>query len=393
MESTTSVAEQLRQQMPVARQLAYFDHAAVAPLTAPAAAAIAAYAQQASEQGDIPWPVWSGKIQELRSLAARLIGASADEIALVGNTTHGIGLVAEGFPWRSGDNVVVPENEFPSNLLPWQMLQRHGVELRKVSVHPSGVIDLGRLNAAIDGRTRIVSLSWVGFASGYRIELDPVVELVHAKGALLMLDAIQGLGAFPIDVADSQVDFLSADGHKWMLGPEGAGILYIRDQHLDLLQPLGVGWNSLATDFFSPHSSGFKTTAARYEGGSWNMPGLLGLGASLKLLLELQQVDPSGSPIAASILNNSSQLSELLRQSSYRVELPQEENHRSGIVRISWGEPPVPESVLVSARKQCLADGVVLSVRGGRLRVSTHAYNNEQDFHRLLNALNRARAT
>ncbi len=372
--------------MPVACDYAYFDHAAVAPLTAPAAAAISAYAQQASQKGDIPWPSWAGKVHELRQLAAALVGASPDEIALVNNTTHGIGLVAEGFPWKSGDNVVVPENEFPSNLLPWAALARRGVELRRVAVEADGRIDLKRLQQAIDGRTRILSTSWVGFASGYRIDVGEVAELVHAKGALFMLDAIQGLGAFPLDVATCQIDFLCADGHKWLLGPEGAGLFYIRQQHLDLMQPLGIGWNSLAAGFFEPNSTELKSTAARYEGGSTNMPGMLGFGASLKVLTDL-----TGSQISAAILNNVQQLADLLRQADFKVEIPSDEQHRSGIVRIAWGDPIVPESVLVAARKYCVDAGVVLSVRGGRLRASTHAYNNDDDRRRLVGALQRFR--
>ncbi len=194
--------------MPVTERFAYFDHAAVAPLPALSAKAIAYYAEQASEQGDVPWLTWATQAESLRKTACEFIGADIEELALVHNTTHGIGLVAEGFPWCAGDNVVVPDNEFPSNSLPWGALARRGVELRRVSVDPSGVIDLNRLNQAIDGRTRIVSVSWVGFASGYRLDVAAVAELVHRGGALLMLDAIQGLGAFPIDVRQVQVDFL-----------------------------------------------------------------------------------------------------------------------------------------------------------------------------------------
>lgn len=374
--------------MPVARRYAYFDHAAVAPLTTQAAAEISSYAQQASLQGDVLWPNWAGKVHELRLQAASLIGASPDEIALVNNTTHGIGLVAEGFPWKSGDNVVVPENEFPSNLLPWRALARRGVELRLVAVDPSGAIDLNRLRQAMDARTRIVSVSWVGFASGYRIDVAEVAEVVHAQGGLFFLDAIQGLGAFPLDVEASQVDFLSADGHKWMLGPEGAGLCYIRRQHLEHLQPLGIGWNSLAAGSFDPASAELKTTAARYEGGSCNMPGMLGFGASLKLLNELP-----GEQVSEAVLSNVHSLADLLQRADFTIEMPSQERHRSGILRIGWGDPPVPESVLMAARKHCSQAGVVLSVRGGRLRASTHAYNNVEDRQRLLESLQSFRAS
>jgi cysteine desulfurase/selenocysteine lyase len=373
--------------MPVSERWAYFDHAAVAPLPAPSAKAIADYAQQASEQGDVPWMTWATQVESLRKTASSFIGADVDELALVPNTTHGIGLVAEGFPWRAGDNVVIPDNEFPSNSLPWGALARRGVELRRVSVDPAGEIDLNRLNQSIDGRTRIVSVSWVGFASGYRVEVAAVAELVHRRGALLMLDAIQGLGAFPIDVRQTQVDFLCADGHKWLLGPEGAGLLYICQRHLDLLQPLGIGWNSLASNGFDPHAQKLKVSAARYEGGSTNMPGMIGLGSSLDLLAGLHQAASDSSPVSEQVLANVNRLAERLRSADFSVHLPARTEHQSGILGITWGTPVVPERALIDARKYCLTTGVVLSVRGGRLRASTHAYNNLDDIERLVDSL------
>ncbi len=390
-----TVREQLRSQMPVSRTVAYFDHAAVAPLTAPAAQAIADYAAQARDQGDLPWLDWSATVARLRTDAASLLGASPDEVALVPNTTHGIGLVAEGFPWQAGDNVVIPDNEFPSNVLAWKWLQRLGVELRRVPVDDSGKLDLSLLANAIDSRTRIVSLSWVGFSSGYRVPVGEVAELVHSRGGLFMLDAIQGLGAFEIDVAESQVDFLAADGHKWLLGPEGAGLLYVRHQHLDLLQPLGLGWNSLQSGGFDPNSSHIKNSAARYEGGSTNMPGMLGLQASLGLLKSLHELKTGPgelSPISAVILDNVQWLSEQLQRAGFEVHMPFERKHRSGIIGITWpnlssGSQSDAEKVYLAARKHCLATGVAVSVRAGRLRASTHAYNNEEDMQRLVDAL------
>lgn len=402
-----SAAEQMRSQMPVTEKFAYFDHAAVAPLTAPAAAAISQYAKQAAEQGDLPWASWDLALSRLRAVAAEFLGAGEDEVALVPNTTYGIGLVAEGFPWQAGDNVVIPDNEFPSNSLPWSRLARLGVELRQVAVEPTGEVDLSKLSKAIDERTRIVSISWVGFVSGYRIDVGEVAELVHSRGGLLMLDAIQGLGAFEIDVNATGVDFLAADGHKWMLGPEGAGLLYVRKKHLDLLEPLGVGWGSLAGDSFAPGSVVLKTSAARYEGGSANMPGMIGFGQSLNLLQQLhrstspqsssQSQPPSHSPLSEAVLANLETLAERLRQADFRVYLPEQTSRRSGILGISWpasanttgnsGAADVPESVALAARKHCIAADVVLSVRGGRLRASTHAYNNEHDIQRLVDAL------
>ena len=188
------------------------------------------------EAVEIGNPVW-GELGERRRVdagdAAQMIGAKPEEIALVNNTTGGISLVAEGLDWRDGDNVVTFADEFPSNVYPWMNLASRGVETRRVPADVSGRPDLEKLAAACDARTRIVTVSWVGFATGYRHDVRRIADIAHQKGALMFLDGIQGLGVFPIDVDDFGIDFLAADGHKWLLGPEGAGIAYIRRKHLD----------------------------------------------------------------------------------------------------------------------------------------------------------------
>ena len=187
MEPTTSTADWsvFRRQMPVAGQWAYFDHAAVAPLSGPAQQALGSWAEDATANGAAHYPAWTSRVEHLRTLAAGLIGAVPEEIALVGNTTAGINLVAEGFPWKAGDNVVTRADEFPSNQYPWLHLADRGVETRRIPTD-GGRLDLDRLAAACDDRTRIVSVSWVAYASGWRHDLDRLAELVHRRGALLV---------------------------------------------------------------------------------------------------------------------------------------------------------------------------------------------------------------
>jgi len=373
--------------MPVVSEHAYFDHAAVAPLPAAAAERLRRFADQASQSGDKHWLEWSLIVSRLRIAAAQLLGARECEVALVPNTTIGINLVAEGFPWKSGDNLVVPDNEFPSNLLPWKNLHRRGVEVRLLRVPENGQISLDRLTELIDSRTRLVALSWVGFVSGYRLDLYKIAEAVHRRGVLLFVDAIQGLGAFPINVHDAQIDFLAADGHKWMLGPEGAGLLYISEKHLELVEPLMVGWNSLADGGFDPRSAVLKSSAARYEGGSYNMAGLLAFEASLELLLRLG-TNRADSPIASAILENVATIANQLDEKGFDSRKPTEE-YRSGILTTTW--PGANLSDLNAARKHCIEQNVILSVRAGRMRIATHAYNNAEDIDRLVAALVEAR--
>ncbi|HZN35168.1 MAG TPA: aminotransferase class V-fold PLP-dependent enzyme, partial [Pirellulaceae bacterium] len=231
------VLARFRAAMPIASRVAYFDHAAVAPLPESARDAIRGWLDQATEEGDPIWTQWARRLEEVRQAAAGLINAQPAEIALVPNTTSGIGLVAEGLPWQRGDNAVTLENEFPSNQYPWMNLASRGVEVRRVPA-PGGALDLNRLEEACDARTRIVSISWVGYATGWRIDPAEVAAICQRRGCLFFLDAIQGLGVFPLDVRAAGVDFLAADGHKWLLGPEGAGLLYIRQELLPELRPL-----------------------------------------------------------------------------------------------------------------------------------------------------------
>ena len=235
-----------RGQMPIVRQWAYLDHAAVSPLPGPTREAIVAWAEEAATAGSTVWTGWSQRAEQVRLAAARLIGAEPEEIALAKNTTQGINFVAEGFPWQAGDNVVILADEFPANQYPWLHLAERGVETRRVPTN-EGTVDLDRLAAACDGRTRIVSVSWVGYASGWRNDVDRLVEIAHGCGGLLCLDAIQGLGVFPLNVKHTAVDFLAADGHKWLLGPEGAGVFFLRREHLDRLRPVGLGWRKRQT--------------------------------------------------------------------------------------------------------------------------------------------------
>jgi selenocysteine lyase/cysteine desulfurase len=368
--------------MPVSRRWAYFDHAAVAPIPRAAARAMRQYAVEACREGDTRWLTWHGQTEQLRTHLAALVGAMPEEIALVPNTTIGLGLIAEGWRWRPGDSLVVPANEFPSNLVPWRNLARRGVEIREVPVDDSGEICLARILQAIDSTTQLVALSWVGFASGWRIQLAEICQAIHNRGPLVVVDAIQGLGAFPIDVTQSHIDFLVADGHKWLLGPEGAGLMFIRASHQERLDPLMIGWHSLEPSLaFEPSGQRMKSTAECWEGGSANTAGLIGLEQSVQLLLELGANQPE-SRIAAAIIENVAQVEDKLLSAGFAVHLPRTVQHRSGIVGVS-----LPSVSPTQLRQACWRQGIVTSVRGGRLRVSTHAYNNSEDIDRLVQAL------
>lgn len=372
-----SVRDQLRGAMPVAEKWAYFDHAAVAPISQPASAAMAIWLAQAAEDGDTVWPQWSRQISATRSAAARLVGATEAEIALLPNTTAGINLVAEGLDWRTGDNVVTLDDEFPTNLYPWMHLADRGVETRQVPTE-KGHVTADKIASHCDSRTRVVSVSWVSYSNGNRRRLRPIADVAHAHNALFLVDAIQGLGVFPLNVNADGIDVLSADGHKWLLAPEGAGIAYLNQDAFRRLRPTGIGWNSVVQGGnFDRIALDIKPTAARYEGGTCNTAGFIGLGASLSLLLDLGVEN-----VADCILEFHDLAVREVTALGAVLHSPTASESRSGILSFE-----LPGRDPLEVRRTCVAQGVAINCRGGRLRVSAHAYNDSADLERLLRAI------
>ncbi len=365
----------LRHEFPVTKRWAFFDHAAVAPLTGRARQAIVDWADDMADNGDVYEHRWIQRVEEVRRLAGQLLNADPLDVAFVKNTSEGVGIVAEGFPWQPGDNVVIAEDEYPANVYPWLNLAGRGVEVRRVPSR-GGRLLIDDVRAALDSRTRMLSLSWVEFATGFRNDLDVLGGLCRERGVFFFVDAIQGLGVFPLDVTRTPVDALTADGHKWLLGPEGAGIFWIRRELVDRLHPVGVGWNSVvgATDF-SRIDFTLKPHAGRWESGSLNVAGILGLGASAGLLL-----DVGIDQVAARVLELTDHLCARLREQPWpRVYSSRRPGEASGIVSLEVAQAGELKPWLRACRDQ----GIVINQRGGRLRVSPHCYNTTEELDAL----------
>ncbi len=373
----------LRHEFPVTRRWAFFDHAAVAPLTARAQQAMAEWAADMAANGDVHEHRWLKRVEDVRELAARLIRVEPADVAFIPNTTAGIGLVAEGFPWKAGDNIVTAAEEYPSNLYPWLNLADRGVDTRRVPSRGNR-IEPDDIRDAMDGRTRLVSLSFVEYASGFRNDLEAIGTLCRQRGVYFLVDAIQGLGVLPLDVRQTPVDFLAADGHKWLLGPEGAGIFYCRRELLDLLHPVGVGWNSVigARDF-SRIDYRLKPHAGRWEGGSHNVAGITALGASLELLLHLGIEN-----VARRVAELTDHLCERARQAGFEVFSSRQAGDSSGIVSLVAPGPDARSFV-----KACRLQDIVINQRAGRIRVSPHCYNTHEEIDRLVATLRAVRET
>lgn len=367
-----------RAHFPVVKRWAFFDHAAVAPIPDRAIEALEEYGRRVAENGIADVWFWADRISHVRRLAAQLVNApSPEDICFVPNTTTGIGLIAEGFPWQPGDNLVLAAEEYPSNQYPWLNLRGRGVEVRPVPSR-DGRVEIDDVRAAMDDRTRLLTTSFVQFASGFRADLDDLGTLCRERSVFFFVDAIQGLGVFPLDVQRTPIDALAADGHKWLLAPEGAGIAYVRREWIDRLHPIGVGAHSVAKPFdYSTIAFDLKPHAGRYEGGALNQPGITALGESMNLLLGV-----GIEAVASRVLELTDYLCERAPAAGLEVYSSRRPNDRSGIVSLAS-----PDAVPKELMKRCRDAGVVINVRGGRLRVSPHAYNTEDEIDRFLDVV------
>lgn len=373
---------------PILTTCHHLNHAAVAPICGPAAEAMVAYARQAATES-YHTAGWHHQAHRCRQLAARLIGArGAHEIAMIPNTSTGLAMLAGGLRWHPRDEVVITNVEYPANRYPWEdLVHRHGVRLVEVSQLPNGRIDVEDVLEAITDRTRVVALSHVQYASGHRIDLQTISRVAHQAGAILCVDAIQSVGVLPVDVQAMGIDFLAADGHKWMLGPEGAGFLYCHHELIPQLHPPVVGWmNMVEATRYEDYRFEFQPDARRFEPGTWNIPGICGLTAALELLLEIgiepiwQRVDALNERLCAG-----------LAQRGYRLFSPRRDpEERSGIVVFSAPDTVRPAAELV---KQLGQQGIVIALRAGRLRASPHFYNRPDQIDALLAALPEAGRT
>ncbi len=377
---TNSLFEQYRKEFPVTEKYIYLDHAGVSPLSLRVQKAIESYLSESVGGGAFHYPEWSRQVERIRQACSRLINARPEEIAFVKSTSHGLSLVAEGLDWKPGDRVLVYEKEFPSNLYPWLNLQRKGVDVVFIPFRAGRILidDIARL---VDSRTRLVSVSSVQFTNGFALDLKALGLLCRARNVHFCVDAIQSLGVLPMDVASYNIDFLSADAHKWLIGPEGIGIFYCRKALAEKLQPALVGWKSVRNEFaFENPELLFKTDALRFEEGSMNVMGIVGLGAALDLLFEVG---------IHNIRERVHALGDLIIKEAdargFDVLTPREQKSRGG--NITFAGPFDP----IKARDALREQGVMINVRAGGLRVSPHFYNTEAELIRFFSHLDRLR--
>ena len=367
-----------RSEFPVTATYIYMNHAGVAPLSRRVRDAMAGFIEDATLYGAVHADDWAEAAEACRVTASRLINADATEIAFMKNTTQGILIAANGIDWREGDNVVTTAVEFPANVYPWWCLkERYGVETRMVPER-DGRIYIEDIAAAIDERTRVLTISHVEFASGFRNDIEALGELCRERDIWFVLDAIQSLGVVEVDVKSCNVDILAADGHKWLLAPEGAAIFYCADEKREQLINTNVGWASVVNprDFLN-YDLTQKPDATRFEEGSYNSVGLYGLKAAIDLLHDI------GIPaIKARVLELTARLIAGLEAKGYRVITPKTDVDRAGIV-IFESDRYTPAEIY----ETLYGENIITAERGSGVRVSPHFYNTPSEIERLLEVL------
>jgi cysteine desulfurase/selenocysteine lyase len=358
-----------REFFPVTQRLVYLNHAAVAPLCRPAAEAMQGLAQDTLDWGSFHYDQWLECYAGLRRSAARLVNSTPEEIAVVKNTSEGIATVAMGLDWRPGDRIIAFEEEFPANQYPWRRLETRGVQVEWLAATAS----LERIDQAARG-ARLLSISFVQFLTGYRANLAGIGEICRRRGVIFLVDAIQGLGAFPVDVREAHIDALAADGHKWLLGPEGCGILYISRRLQEQVEPIEFGWTNVAgyNDYASRDMT-LRADAGRYECGTLNTIGCYGLRASLDFLLDvgIEKIAPQVRELAGRIVQG-------VRAHGY--EVLGEPN--AGIV--SFRKTAV-DSASICARLR--EHSIITAHRAGWVRASPHFYITCGDIDKMLELL------
>lgn len=357
----------------------FLANAAVCSLPGPVAQAMADYCVSAT-QGDqeVRFPVQL--FGEVRQRAGQLLAVDPRDIALVGPTSVGLSVIANGLAWEAGDNVVFAPDDYPSNAVVWMHLQKRGVQLRPIVPRTPGAITLEDVQAQVDARTRLVALSSAHFITGYRLDVEAIGRWLRGQDVLFSLDAIQTLGALRTPL--EWVDFAPADAHKWMLGPCGTGILYVSERGRAFLEPTLLGWaNVECPDFVTPETIRFKPDARRYEAGSQGLVGVVGLHAALGMLLDFGL-----DGIERTILGHTRKLRAALTALGFQLGSA-DDAHLSGITSFR------KEGVELAELHQRLRDnGVVASLRSTRdrrkwIRFSPHVFNTAAELDRALELL------
>lgn len=371
--------ETIRELFPATRKYCYLNSAAVAPLPTVAVEAVIAQLKDVSENGTLNFPDWVNTKTRARELTAEMLNVRSEQIAFMRNTSDGFSTVANGLEWSEGENIVSFEREFPANFYAWRRIRDlFGVELR-LCPERDGRIDLDEFISLIDANTRLVSISAVQFASGFKADLERIGKAAQENDALFAVDIIQGFGAMPFDLPSQFVDIAAGASHKWLCAPEGCGILYLSDEARERIQPTLVGWISVEEPWdFEDSEQKFKSNALAWESGTGNSSLFYGLEQSLKLLRQT-----SLKNIENYLEELSDYLCERLAGKNYDIVSSRAKGEKSQIVCVRHRGDLTSNEIA----KHLERENVIVSPRGDRLRIAPHFFNNHEDIERLVENL------
>jgi len=367
-----------RSEFAVARRYVYLNHASAGPLPLSSAAAIEGFVRAQTEEavrGTFPH---DGAMPKYRSRIGKFIGVDGERIAIVPNTSAAAGIVASSFDWKPGDEVLLCDNEFPANAVPWIALRARGVNVRLLPTRCERLTP-DVLRRAVSPRTRLVAVSWVSYADGYRHDLAGLAAVAHEAGAFLSVDAMQGLGAFPLDASKLGVDAVYAGAAKWLLGLHGVALLYVGESLDARLRLTSPGWRSVEDMWdFHNYTQPLSRDAMRFESGTPNLIGTLSLVCAVDLF------ERSGKEeIARHVLGLTDRLCEGLQRLGAEIASPRGDGVSSGIVTFAF---PGRDSVTLGRSLE--EAGVITTYRAGTVRVSPHGYNTASEIDVLLETLN-----
>ena len=370
---------ELRALFPITERAVYLNHAAVSPPPTTTIRAVEAQLRDVRDNGSVNFRSWLRVKEEGRELLARLLGARPEQVAFVRNTSDGLSTVANGLTWKPGDNIVTFRREFPSNIYPWlRVRDAYGVAIRMCEER-DGRVDLGELENMIDEHTRVVAISHVQFASGFRADLERLGRAARRHHALLVVDVIQSLGVVPLNVEAELVDVAAGAGHKWLLTPEGVGYLYLSDRARERIQPTLVGWVSVPNpDDYANFEQGWNGGTLAWETGTGPTALIHGLKASLELL---HQYGPAR--IANYLEELTDHLCDRLQTKPYEVVSSREPGEKSQIVCIRHSGDLSAMALYAHLKQR----NIITAPRGDRLRIAPHLYNTHAEMDQLLETL------
>ncbi|MBK8465370.1 MAG: aminotransferase class V-fold PLP-dependent enzyme [Chloracidobacterium sp.] len=371
--------EAIRSLFPALENLTYLNSAAVSPIPTMAIEAINVQLNDVATHGSAHYTDWIDTKSRARALIAEMLCVRPEQIAFMRNTSDGFASIANGLNWTNGDNIVSFANEFPSNFYPWRRIRdEFGVELR-LCPERDGRIDLDEFISLIDANTKVVAISSVQYASGYRADLERMGRAARAVDALFCVDIIQGFGALPYDLPAQFVDVACGAGHKWLCAPEGCGIIYLSDRAHERVKPTFIGWISVETPWdFVDREQPFKPNALAWESGTGTSSLFYGLEQSLKLLHET-----GAKKIDDHLMALTDHLCDGLVGKDYEIVSSRATGEKSQIVCIKHRGGMTSNQIAAHLE----SEKIIVSPRGDRVRIAPHFYNNIDDIERLLEVL------